>query len=321
MTRTWPPPNDPMPEAPAPDPLAGAANTLWLYRVVLYLALGAAAYGGGPLVRVAALSAMLLSVLGDRTGMVRHIVQIIALPLTLAVAGICGIPLGHALATRGGLGPSVGTFLGVAIVVVIGLITCGIVGAGLTRALRRHRALYVLNRVSGSLFGVAEAVLLAALLSWMLTVFAPALRLHTQAIAPAHPHLARLLADLEAVQQAFARDPAGAWLEPRNPLPRVPAVTTVAALAEAAADPGTFWQVADAGGFQVLLDDPAVRRHVDALRDDPQIRTALEQRDLRGLLTSAPFSAAIRDPELTRAITEHWPTIRDQLLTTQAAAP
>lgn len=301
------------PRGPAVDPLAGTHGFLWTFRFCVYGLLIMAVFLGGPIVRAAAVAAMVLSVFADRSGAIRHLLHLAWLPLVVLLTTAAGVPLGRWLTTWTSLPTPAALLVGVGAVVVGGLLGTALLGGAVTRRLRKHRYLYVLNRTGGCLLGVGEGALLVAALVWTFSVFGPAIYLHAEALATRQPQIAQALRHLDTIRVALRADPANAWLERVNPLPHIPAVVTVAALAEVSAEPGLFWQIVDEGRLQDLLKVPVIRKHYEAIKADPRVREALDSRNLRVLMTSPHLATALEDEELCRAIAERWPGLRARI--------
>jgi hypothetical protein len=297
----------------APRPPHEAAAFLWTFRVCVYGLLLIAIVLGGPVVRIAAIAGGIFAVVADRAGAVRHILHLACLPILIILARKWGLPLGTWLVEKQGLAAPVGLVAGVAAIIIVGVLITAVVGHTLTGRLNKNRYLYVLNRAGGSLLGVGEGALFAAVLTWLLCVFGPTLYLHGLALTERYPRAAEALGYLHSLRVTLREDPAGRWLQNTNPLEKVPQIATVAALGELSADPGLFWRIVEAGELRKWLEDPLIRQHFETVKADPEVREAIDRRDLRTLLRSPHLTAALEDDALCRAIADRWPDLRARL--------
>ncbi len=304
---------DETPAPPPPDPLAGTAGFLWTFRLCLCGLLAVAFVYGGPVLRVGAVGAAVFALSGDRAGVLRQLVNLAGLPLSLALAALWAPALGDLLRQQVSMAPPLARWLAGAGIVAVGLLVTSLVGRLATRFTRERRYLYVLNRAGGALLGVCEGALLAAALCWTSALFGPAIALYAENLAPRAPLLARGFTYLDEGGTWLRSDPASHWLQEHNLLADVPMLQTTAAVAEVAGDTASFWQLVDSGAMRDLLAEPAVRRHVDAVRSDASVHAAVESRDLATLLRSPHLDAALADDELGRVVARHWPALQAQL--------
>ena len=304
---------------PEPDPLKGTGIVLWIFRINVFVALLAAAYLGGPVVRTGAIAAMVFAAVADRAGAVRHVLHLAWLALSGFVLGYATVPVGTWLSSSVGLPTPLAMVLGVALILLAGLLGTGTIGALITHQFRRSRYLYVLNHAGGSMLGIAEGALLVVVISWLLAVFGPTIWLHAEALADRYPPISNALHTVASARMAFRDDPVGAWLDEKNPLPDVPEVMTIAALGELSAEPGLFWKIVDDGGLRELLEIPVVREHFERIKSDEHIRKAIDKRDIQALMRSRHLTDALADDELCEAIADRWPDIRAGISDTQIA--
>ncbi len=296
-----------------PNPLAGTGLFLWTFRACVCGALLIAFVLGGPVIRLGAAAAALLALLADHAGGIRHLLHLGCLPLCLVAVGWWGRSVGAWIARWIDIPPPLAMLVAVGVIFVVGLTMTGALGRGLTRRLRKRRYLYVLNRTGGCVLGIFEGGLLAVTLTWVLGIFGPALFLNWQALSITHPKLGRILGYVYSVRAALHDDETGRWLEDHNPLEKVPAVVTVAALGEVAADHELFWQLVRDGTLEELLEVPVIRQHYNTIRSDPTLRQYIEERDLAALLRSKQFADALNDNELCREIAKRWPELRARI--------
>lgn len=299
----------PFVRVPRADPLVGTGTFLWTWRATVYLGLLLALVLGGAAVRVAAIAAAVLVPLADRSGAGRHVLHTLAVLAGLTMVPLFGIPFGHALAPHVGLplGLLMGGLAVFAVPTTIGML----VGGRLTRRLRRHRYLYVVDRSSGTLLGVGEGVLVAAAVTWTLHLFGPTVQLYAGRLETSHPTVARALRAVDSLACGMLEeDVVGRWFAGVNPLLHIPAVRTAAAVAEVTADRESFWQAFDDGLFDDLLREPAVQKHYFAFHCEAKLRRAAKYRDMVTLLSSRQFAAAMADDGFCRAVARHWPELR-----------
>jgi len=299
------------------DPLTGTAAFMWTWRLCILGLLAIAGGLGGPFVRLTAVAAALFALLGDRAGLVRAALRLVALVLASVLAAMFGKLLGQWASARLGVPLSLAGTLGGGAIGIMTLIILGIIGRTLTKALRRYRYLYVLNRTAGSLFGLAEGSIIVVALWWALNLFGSAIYLSSDSLRISQPQLAQLLGRLNQIRVALLDDPAARLVTRVNPLERIPLVSTVVAAAEISADTELFWQAYDQGCFEEFMAMPVVRRHVDAFRADSAIRRALEEHDVATLLRSGQLANALADDELCAAVAAKWPEARARISDSQ----
>jgi len=311
-----PAPRGSAPVPPAPvvvDPLKGTTTFIWTFRVCVLGLLAIAAWVGGPTVCLAAVLAAPLALLGDRTGAIHQVVRLVGLAVAVAAAPVLGIRLGGWIAGRWGVAGPLAVGLGVSLVALLILVVAGLIGRAAGRFTRRRRYAYVLNRTIGGLLGVGEGALLTAVAFWLLAMFGPPLGLYADALSDSQPGLSRLLRQVESLRVALADDPVARWVTTVNPLTSVPSLATVQAMTELAVEPELFWQAVGDGRLQELLAIPVVRKHFETVKADPRMRQAVKERDLRTILSSRHFAAALSDDELCKAIAAQWPELRRQI--------
>jgi hypothetical protein len=295
------------------DPLARTSVFLWTFRVCLYGLLGIGFWVGGPVIQIGVVAAAVLVPFADRSGAVGWLFRLIGLAAGVLLAPVVSLPLGMRLATP--LGVSMPLALGLAVVAVA--VVCGLVGGWIGRRLSRpaqhHRYLYVLNRAGGSVLGLGEAGLAAVVVCWLLSLFGPTIALYQTLLVQKRPNVARLLADLDGLRRRLLEDATGRRLHNANPLSKVPAVSAVVVAADLWAEPWLFWRAAEDGRLEELLAIPAVRRHYEAVKADPEMRRAVKQRDLQAVLYSRHYLAALDDEEFCREMAARWPELRSRI--------
>jgi hypothetical protein len=303
----------------ATHPLAGTSGFLWTFRVCVYGLLLVAFVLGGTMLRICVVLAALLAALSDRAGAIRHLVHLSGLALVMTLAPVFGVPLGCHLAGVLGMPVPLGVLVGTGLTGVLALIVTSVIGRSLTRGTRRSRFAHVLNRTLGSLIGTGEGLLLGVVLCWVLSLLGPAIYLCSVSLKNSHPTLARALSDLDALRLDVISDPLGRQIAGANPLARIPVVTTLVAAAEITADRRLFWTAYNEGLFEELLEDPAIRPHIEAFRADPAMMRAVEARDVEAIMSSTHLARALADDELCNAVAGKWPDVRRRIADSEIA--
>lgn len=301
------------------DPLRGTAGFLWTFRLCLYGLLIVAIWVGGPVFKLAGGAGILLAILADWSGAVRHILHLIWLPLSIAVIRLKGVPLAEWAAAKFSLPSPIALGVAGGMIVLAGVVVSSLIGAIITAGLRKRRYLHVLNHAGGAVLGVGEGIALAAVVSWLLAIFGPTIVLHAEAAAAERPQIAKVLNYVVGVRTAFRNDPAGQWLDENNALEDVPAVMTAAAVAELTVDTDYIWEMASDGTLQDALQDPVIRAYYMQIRADEQVSKALDRRDLSALLRSRHFTRALNDDELCKAVARQWPQLRKKIPASKVA--
>ncbi len=301
------------------DPLRGTAAFIWTFRLCVLGLLALAAWVGGPAVRLTALLAAPLALLGDRSGAIRQVMRLAGLAVAIVAAPPLGTRVGEWIAGRWGMAGPLAVALGVGIVAVLILGVSGLIGRVCSRFARRRRYVYAVNRAFGGLLGVGEGALIAAAACWVLGMFGPPLALYADALSDSRPALARLLRQVDVLRVALEDDPVARWVGDANPLTGVSRLATIEAMSELAVEPGLFWQAAGDGRLDELLAIPVVRKHYEAVRADPRMRQAVKERDLHTILLSRHFAAALNDDELCEAIAAQWPELRQKISASEIA--
>lgn len=298
---------------PVGNPLSGVDGFLWTVRVCLYGFLLMAIFLGGPVLCLGAIAAAVLIPLADRSGAIRRAFQLVGLAVSLAAAPWLGIPLGAWAAMWLGVPPMIALLVAVVLTAAVFVFVAGRIGRRVTRATLRRRYAYVLNRVAGSPFGVAEGALVTVVFCWVLGLFGPTVNLYCAVLENKRPNVARLLGHVDTMREWVRTDSTGRWLERVNPLPHVPQCATVAIAAEMYAEPWLFWEAVDDGRLDEFLAIPVVRKHYERIKADPTVRHAVKVHDLKTILDSPYYAEALADDEFCKAVAAHWPQLRAKI--------
>lgn len=285
-------------------------------RLLVYGGLLLTAFVGGPLVKLMAGAGLVVALLADVDGFVRHAARMFGLVVAIFV-GRWLTPLVAAVLP--------GSFnelslLGVSAAMLIAIAGCWIVlmvlTAGVNRWVTHQVELRVLNHAGGLVVGAGEGVMLVALLYWSLAAFDAPLaliqqRLDDQGRSKASPvyYLRYGLAKLQA-------DPAARWLDQRNPVAAVPIVATAREVSLVMADEEAVAALWGSNDLQQLLRKREISTVLHQLYDDPQLKAAIDQHDAETLLMSGKVTDLVNDPELLRLAEAHLPELRQALRNT-----
>lgn len=280
------------------------------FRTLLYFLLFALGVFGSPLIQVGAVAALVLAVLGDCDGGLRHVLRLVALSLAIEIALVIGIPAGAQIAGRFAVPPVVGRVVGAALLGLLVIAFFGIFARALKAALRKRPNLNGLDHLLGLMLGGAEGVLVVASVCWVLGVFESPIDSLRVRLAEQHNATGSWVFETMAeARGAVRREPAGRWLMEVNPLLSVPAIQTLQMLAEAGSRPNEVLAAIDSGRLANLADAPVIRKYVDAVQSDPALREAFERHDVPTILRSPQVQAMLYDQELHQFLLAH----RDEL--------
>lgn len=289
---------------------------LWSFRILLYGGLAAAAAAGGPVVRVAAGAVAVFGLLGELDGGVRHLFRMGGLLAAMWLAPQWGPPAGQLIAETAKLPPIAGVAIGVVTVGLIVLLVAAVVGGALNRSARTGRWAAP-DRVFGGLLGAVEGGLAFAMLCWSLALVEGPLEVMRRRAATSEgggQAAARWVVDkLDSLNRSLQVDPVGQWVREVNPLPEMPAMQTAQHAIAALAEPEAFEALMNSPELREIASLPSVVRHVNAIQADPELRAAVEQRDLMTLFRSPQWSAMMSDAELFEAVTSRADNIRKAL--------
>lgn len=312
-----------MPQSDPPE--HGAQRTpgfVPVFRVVLFASLIAAFVVGGPVARVAAVSAAIFAVFGDLDGGVRHTLRVVGLGVAIWLAPGLGAPIGEWLASQFAvpvlLAKVVGT-LAAGIGVLIGI---GLLGRFVRGFTRRRPRLYGFDRVFGGAVGAAEGALLIAAGCWTLAIFEEPLRLMRYQFAQDHtaPSSIRWMVQrLDDFNAVVRRDPTGRLVRRVNPLPDMPVVQVIQQVAEVVAEPEVFSALVQSPELREISQLPVVKKHLDAIQNDQKLKSALENRDFATVLQSPQWLAMLNDRELFDTIMSRAADIRSAMRSVSAA--
>jgi hypothetical protein len=157
--------------------------------------------------------------------------------------------------------------------------------------------------------GAAEGVFLTLLVCWALAALAPVTPMASRALearGERHP-LAEAVGRLaHGAQQGLVGRAAAA----ANPLSRATPVRLAVELAQTATDERALERFVQDPAMETLFDEPEVKRAVDRLSEDTEIRDLVEKRDLEGLLDNETIFEIASDRRLRRLVLAH----RDEIL-------
>lgn len=287
---------------------------VWTFRVFLYAALGLAICFGGPITRAAAGFALFFGILADWDGAARHVFRLAGLALAVCLSPVLGIPLGNWLGPRLGTSPLVGQGIGIALAGVGIMFATGVLGRRAAAFVRRLKALRGPDHILGALLGTGEGVLVVAAACWLLTTFGePLATLRERLTADGRPLQNRVLSGLEALQTTIQDDPTGRLLTRVNPLPEIPAIQTAQQAAELVTDEAVFTAVMQDPQVHAFSRLPVIRKHLEALQHDTELRAALNKQDLGAFMQCDVIGNMLNDQELYETVRTHWGYLKGAL--------
>jgi hypothetical protein len=244
------------------------------------------------------------------------------LVLAVWLAPQWGPPAGEWLASQASLPAIAGKVVGVMGVGLIVILAAGLIGRRLRRS-ARGGAWALPDRAFGGLLGAAEGGLAFAALCWGLALVEDPLRVMNERAAeaarPAHPAAVWMVDKLDSLNRTLGADPVGQWVREVNPLPEMPAMQTAQQAIGALAEPAAFEALMNSPQMREIAALPSVVRHVEAIRGNPELRAAVEQRDFFTLFKSPQWAAMLSDAELYEAVTSRADGVRSALQDLQAA--
>lgn len=291
---------------------------VWVYRLLLFGGLAAVMVKGDTLARALAIAAFALGVMGDRDGFARHMVRMVGFALAFLLAPALGPIAGQAAASALGSSTPYASGFGVAGVGLITVILVGWMGASIGRALRsRGGAFGAADRMLGATLGAAEGALAVAAFCWGLSLMREPL---TDGVARAQvENPPALVRGVTSALNLLDTTPTGRALTAHNPLRDVTFVNDTARALAALSDPQASAALAESPEWNNFCAAPAIQRHLEAFREDPDLRQAAETRDLGVLLRSRAVREMAADPQVLSALTEHWDSLQRMLR--QAGGP
>jgi uncharacterized membrane protein required for colicin V production len=287
---------------------------VWTFRVFLYAALGLAICFGGPITRAAAGFALFFGILADRDGAARHVFRLAGLALAVCFSPALGVPLGNWLGPRLGTPPLVGQGIGIALAGLGIMFAAGVLGRRVAAFVRRLKALRGPDHILGALLGSGEGVLVVAAACWLLTTFGePLTTLRERLAADGRPLRSGTLAKLESLQTAVRNDPTGRLLTRVNPLPEIPAIQTAQQATELVADEAVFTAVMQDPQVHAFSQLPVIRKHLEALQHDKELRAAINKQDLVAIMQCEVVGNMLNDRELHEAVRTHWGDLKSAM--------
>jgi uncharacterized membrane protein required for colicin V production len=315
--------DDRMPQSDSPEQGAQCIpGFVWVFRVVLFASLITAFVVGGPVARVAAVSAAVFAFFGDLDGGVRHTLRVVGLGVAIWLAPGLGGPIGGWIASQFAVPVLLAKALGTLTAGIGVLIGIGLLGRFARRFTRRRRRLNAFDRVFGGAVGAAEGALLIAAGCWALAILEEPLRLMRYQFAQDHrsPSSIRWMVQrLDDFNAVVRRDPTGRMVRSVNPLPDIPAVRAIQQVAEVVAEPETLTALVQSRELREIAQLPVVKKHLDAIQNDQKLKSALENRDFATVLKSPQWSAMLNDPELFDTIMSRAADIRNAMRSVSAA--
>lgn len=294
----------------APARSAGPARTpafVWVFRALLYGGLIGAAFLAGPLGASLAVAAALFALLGDRDGLVRHLLRTVAFVAALILAPLYASVPAAWLAAQANVSQLAALAFGGSAIFFGVLLIGGLVGGLAARRMRRRAWLGGADRVGGALLGGAEGALIILSACWVLAAFREPLdQAQEQLRFKQHTTSGKLLSLVAATHDAFARDPLYEAVARHNPLAQTPLVTAMQDVLTVAQKPHSVETIADDPRMRRFMELPVVKRHLDAITGDEQLRAAFQAGDLGTVLASPQFIAMLNDSALLAAVQEHW---------------
>ncbi len=292
-------------------PIHRATTALWFYRALLYGGLLLVGLAGSKVTTVLVIAVGLLTLWGDLDGAARHILRMLGFAAAVVFAPLLAAPLAGWLAPQTGL-PL--TFVQIGSAVVVGLLVillAGAVAKRVARRIHRHPVGNAVDRGFGTLVGAGEGALVVALTCWTVGLFEPELdrirsaRAASSMTPPAGP------ADLIVRSaDALRNDPIGRALMDHNALANVPLLQQFQQAARLALDPAALDRAVRSGGsLEEFVRLPVVKRHLDGIYADPQMRDAIRRRDLFTIMQSRQFTAMLSDQELHKTVVANWDTL------------
>lgn len=303
---------------PAAASARSAPGLLVTFRLLLYGGLLATAVWGSPLVRVAALCAFPLALFVDWEGGVRHLLRLGGIALAAWLAPQYGSRLGDLISTHWGLSSTVSNLAGIAIIAILIVAAGAILARFASRHVRRTRFTGACDHMLGGILGSAEASVAVVTVCWLLAAFSGPIatlraRTQQQQLATSQPSQQRILNTLSNLAAAVRGDPTGQWLLQRNPLEKSAPVQTAGLMLELTADPGALLSAADQGRLDAIAALPEVRKYIEAIERDPQLREALQNQDIVAVLSHPLVKSMLADAELRRALLENLEQLRKAL--------
>ena len=312
-----------MPQSDPPEhSVQRTPGFVWVFRLVLFGSLTAAFMFGGPVARVAAVSAAIFAFFGDLDGGVRHTLRVVGLGVAIWLAPGLGGPIGGWLASQFAVPVLLARALGTLAAGIGVLIGIGLFGRFVRSFTQRRRRLNAFDRVLGGAVGAAEGALFIAVGCWALAIFEEPLRLMRYQFARDHgssSSIAWMVQRLDDFNAVVRRDPTGRLVRSVNPLPDIPAVQAIQQVAEVVAEPETLSALMQSRELREISQLPVVKKHLDAIRNDQKLKRALENRDFATVLRSPQWSAMLNDRELFDTIMSRAADIRSAMRSVSAA--
>lgn len=291
----------------------------WFCRAAIAGAAGYAIVAGGPITRAAGVAAAVLALLADFDGLTRHAFRAFALAAAAYAAPLFGPTVGAWISSRTGFSAAVGgacglAVAGIAVLVVLGV--CGRVAGALVRRSRLAR----FDRAAGALIGFGEGIAVVVVACWSAVTFGAQLD-QMKVRSESAPWTRPVFAWIDAFRAAMADDPLAQIAVAHNPLPDVPIVRTTQRILEVATDPSALERFSQSDALREFVELPVVKKHLEAIRGDPALRHAVEQRNVAELMGSPQFAAMMNDGELHSALSNNFAKVQSALTAADPRPP
>jgi hypothetical protein len=316
-----------------------AYQFLWIWRLMLYGGLAAAAALGGPLLQLMAIVGGVIGLLMDWDGLFRHIFRWAAL-IGCVVATPVLAPMVATQLPANWSGPGAFSIPVEAWITFTGLFAVATILVGFVfRQVRKRPWLNMLNHVGGGTLGATEGALAVVTLYWGLSTFADTLHAlesswagnqadPTVEVSPLNPALDGVVnylpgelggrgpmgfAQLSRLHAYLASDPLAPQLDQHNVFEKIPAVKGISQLTALAADKDAVEAISKNPSLTRFAYREDVQSRLRALASDPKIRDALSARDFKAMLRSGALRQIVGDAELLRIAQEALPELKQAL--------
>ncbi|MBL8879196.1 MAG: CvpA family protein [Phycisphaerales bacterium] len=284
---------------------------VWSFRTCLFASLTVIIIFGSPIARGAAVATAAGAVWGDFSGGIRTLFRLFGFLIAIWLAPRLSGAFAGPIAGQTGWHPVVCSYAGMAIAAVGVLSIASIITWATARALRARPFTHGADRVFGGVLGGAAGAASVVVLSWLaLTFEQPAHDFFSRADRLPASQRMSMLDGLSRMHDFIMNDPLGKTLADANPLPRIPMVATAGNLAKLAGNAKATQALLDDPRFRSLFEQPEVRRHLDAIRQDDSLRGAFVRKDLGAIMVSKPFQDMLLDDELHKVMTLRWAEIQ-----------
>lgn len=304
------------PSAPPPDQHASAAETRVI--VITLAVVGGALVLAGlvfgePITKIAVVLIALTSLQGAWRGAIETIGFAVALLLSALLAFPLGRMIEDTVASAAGVGGLTKRSISVGVAAIAVLLVTAIAASIAGRSLKKKSYPWMRHdHLIGAGLGLAEGLLIVMLVVWGLTALEPIARnrlAQAQADHEADPSVPESHALAQAVVslgESASRSAFGSVAAIANPIANAGVIQLADDYMAVALDREALAHFLESDAARELQDHPAVQRALQQLREDPEIRTAIEGglgRDgLRAILNSDTVLSVIDESELMREL-------------------